>query len=264
METTVIGLNNILSWLDNWPAGLKLNTELSHFLFLLFTSLVKAWEHILIRMEPRIESFIVLVSLFGPFGLTMLLSVVSDLLTITTFHLIVSYHVVCAIHRVMLMTANSLWNLFRSKRYNMLRRRLESSHYDLDQLLLGSMFFTLVTFLFPTSLVYYALFASSRLIILLVSVSLQALTSAMNHFPLFALTLRLKDSARLPGGLVILPLTLESENISVVKVENVPVSFSRIFSEHLDAQAQLLHQHRPARLLYLLATGRSLTSRLPI
>lgn len=43
-ESTVIGLNNILTWLDNWPAGLKLNTELSHFLFLLFTGLVKAWE----------------------------------------------------------------------------------------------------------------------------------------------------------------------------------------------------------------------------
>lgn len=68
---------------------------------------------ILVRIEPRIEGLIILVSLFGPFGLTMLLSVISDLLTITTFHLIVSYHVICAIHRVMLTTANSLWNLFR-------------------------------------------------------------------------------------------------------------------------------------------------------
>ncbi|KLO14228.1 Gpi1-domain-containing protein [Schizopora paradoxa] len=257
METTVIGLNRILTWLDNWPAGLKLNTELSHFLFLLFTGLAKAWEYVLIRVEPRIESLIILVSVFGPFGLTMLLSVISDLLTITTFHLIVSYHIMCVIHRVMLTTANSLWNLFRSKRYNTLRRRLESSHYDLDQLLLGSMFFTLVTFLFPTSLVYYALFASSRLLILSVSVSIQALTSAMNHFPLFALTLRLKDPARLPGGIVLLS---RSEDLPVVDVINVPISLSRLFSEHLEAQATLLQRHRPMRLLYLLTSGKSLTS----
>lgn len=70
---------------------------------------------VLIRIESRIENFIVLVSLFGPFGLTMLLSVLSDLLTITTFHLIVSYKIACVIHGAMLTAANSLWNLFRSE-----------------------------------------------------------------------------------------------------------------------------------------------------
>jgi hypothetical protein len=45
------------------------------------------------------------------------------------------------------------------KRYNVLRDRIDSWDYDIDQLLFGTMLFTLVAFLFPTVLAYYVLFA---------------------------------------------------------------------------------------------------------
>jgi hypothetical protein len=45
------------------------------------------------------------------------------------------------------------------KRYNVLRRRTDSWEYDTDQLLFGTILFTLLAFLFPTVLAYYALFA---------------------------------------------------------------------------------------------------------
>jgi phosphatidylinositol glycan class Q protein len=41
-----------------------------------------------------------------------------------------------------------------------LRNRVEPTEYDLDQLLLGSILFTLVAFLFPTVLAYYLVFAA--------------------------------------------------------------------------------------------------------
>lgn len=46
------------------------------------------------------------------------------------------------------------------KRYNVLRNRIDSWDYDVDQLLFGTILFTLVAFLFPTVLVYYLVFAS--------------------------------------------------------------------------------------------------------
>lgn len=45
------------------------------------------------------------------------------------------------------------------KRFNVLRNRTDSWEYDLDQLLFGTILFTLLAFLFPTVLAYYALFA---------------------------------------------------------------------------------------------------------
>ena len=36
-------MRHALKWLDNWPVGLKLNTELSHFFYLSFIALNDAW-----------------------------------------------------------------------------------------------------------------------------------------------------------------------------------------------------------------------------
>ena len=104
---------------------------------------------------------------------------------------------------------------YLGKRYNVLRNRIDSWEYDMDQLLFGTILFTLLAFLFPTVLVYYALFATvgsclrllidrscpakARFIILLLLASMEFLLTLVNHFPLFALMLSVKDARRLPG-----------------------------------------------------------------
>lgn len=50
------------------------------------------------------------------------------------------------------------------KRRNILRNRTDTWSYDIDQLLFGTVLFTLLAFLFPTALVYYVLFAGVRAI----------------------------------------------------------------------------------------------------
>jgi phosphatidylinositol glycan class Q protein len=101
------------------------------------------------------------------------------------------------------------------KRYNTLRNRTDPWDYDVDQLLLGTILFTLAAHFFPTILVYYTLFAlvrtfsclgtslsvldQIRLGIIILYASCETLLAFMNHFPLFALMLRCKDPQRLPG-----------------------------------------------------------------
>jgi hypothetical protein len=124
------------------------------------------------------------------------------------------------------------------KRYNVLQRRLDSWDYSLDQLLLGTMLFTLVTFLSPTIIVYYGLFATvsdlamiiltltsylkARLAIMLLHATLETPLAFMNHFPLFVLMLRVKDPLRLPGGIVFVPS--KQSNAAEIKVRVVLAS----------------------------------------
>jgi phosphatidylinositol glycan class Q protein len=49
--------------------------------------------------------------------------------------------------------------LLSGKRFNVLRNRTDTWEYDTDQLLFGTILFTLLTFLFPPVLAYNALFA---------------------------------------------------------------------------------------------------------
>ena len=130
-------------------------------------------------MASRLPTIVYIIGIFGMGGLTMILSLSSDLLSLLTIHIYVSYLAATTACRRILLTAGSLWNLFRGtfcaltlkilpthtrfelgKRYNVLQNRLDSWDYSLDQLLLGTMLFTLVAFLSPTVLVYYGLFAA--------------------------------------------------------------------------------------------------------
>ena len=156
-------------------------------------------------------------SIFG--GITLAISLLMDVLAVLlTPHIFICYILARAVYARVGGTLGSLWALFRGKRYNVLRNRMDSWEYDLDQLLFGTVLFTLLAFLFPTVLVYYALFAvvsrtwnsfsfsilfwydaQLRLITLLIQASMETLLAFMNHFPLFALMLRIKDPWRLPG-----------------------------------------------------------------
>jgi hypothetical protein len=56
------------------------------------------------------------------------------------------------------------------KKNNKLRGRVDDAQYSLDQLLLGTLMFSSLVFLFPTVAVYYFLFSVCRLSVILVQV----------------------------------------------------------------------------------------------
>jgi len=129
----------------------------------------------------------------------MPLALCSDLISLFTLHIHCFYVASARIYGWQLTIINSLFHLFRGKKRNVLRNRIDSCDYELDQLLLGTILFTLLTFLLPTVAVFYFACALARSGIIFVKAILDTQLAALNHFPLFALMLRMKDSGRLPG-----------------------------------------------------------------
>ncbi len=96
---------------------------------------------------------------------------------------------------------------------------MDSYDYDLDQLFLGTLLFTISLFLLPTVLTYYSFFvmvsihsfsmprlelaAYTLVKIRLTSLGFQAtcetILALFNTFPLFAVMLRVKEPSRIPG-----------------------------------------------------------------
>ncbi|KAH9903313.1 N-acetylglucosaminyl transferase component-domain-containing protein [Cubamyces lactineus] len=243
-----------LLWLNNWPAGLKLNTELSQFYCHTLIGVVSAWGWLLERAAPYLPALIWAIGIAGCCGMTMIVSLLSDTLSLFTMHLYACYIISATIFRHQLSLAGSLWNLFRGKRYNVLRNRIDTWDYDLDQLLLGTILFTLLAFLYPTVLTYYALFATARLAVMMIHAVLDTATALLNHFPLFALLLRVKDPLRLPGGVCVQrskkgPLVLTSQ----------PAPLSSIFRHYAHLAGRLTTHYHPLRMLRQLASGRLMT-----
>lgn len=129
----------------------------------------------------------------------MPIAMFSDLLSILTVHIYSFYLASARIYNWQLTILISLFHLFRGKKHNVLRNRIDSCDYDLDQLLVGTIVFCLLLFLLPTVVVFYLNFAIARMVIISLKASFDTLLSCLNHFPLFALMLRIKDPQRLPG-----------------------------------------------------------------
>lgn len=129
----------------------------------------------------------------------MPLSLASDFLSLSTLHIHCFYIASARIYSWQLTIITSLFHLFRGKKRNVLRNRIDSCDYELDQLLLGTILFTLLFFLLPTVVVFYATFALARVGVIVVKASLDGCLACLNHFPLFAGMLRVKDPMRLPG-----------------------------------------------------------------
>ena len=212
---TVEGLRDMILWLMDWPAGLKLNNELAVFLGDLILWVIDCWRgiyqpHLALNsvlifaecvssLRPYLPHVIYFVGFSSFAGATMPIALFSDLLSLLTVHIYCFYTASARIFHWQLTIIVSLFHLFRGKKHNVLRNRIDSCDYDLDQLLLGTILFTLLFFLLPTVIVFYLTFTSARVAIISLKASLDTLLACLNHFPLFALMLRVKDSRRLPG-----------------------------------------------------------------
>ncbi|KAK7202930.1 N-acetylglucosaminyl transferase component family protein [Myxozyma melibiosi] len=200
-EFLTTGLRQTIEWLMDWPGGLKLNNELVAFFGELFLWVIEFWSSTLRLLRPCLPDLIYFFGLSGFVGATFPIALIADLISFLTIQIYSCYLASARIYNWQLTSLESLFHLFRGKRRNVLRNRIDSVDYDLDQLLLGTLLFTLLTFLLPTVLVFYLTFAGSRLGIIIVNAILESSLALLNHFPLFAIMLRLKDSKRLPGGI---------------------------------------------------------------
>ncbi|PLW17734.1 hypothetical protein PCANC_09073 [Puccinia coronata f. sp. avenae] len=250
---TVTLIKRALRWTNSYPVGLKLNDQLGQAFCLCANMTVDFWHiHVLKHAYLILPKMIWTAGLVSLFGSTFALAVASDLLTIATFHLWIIYRVFTVIFDCQLRFLSVLFNIFRGRKYNVLRNRNEPAMYQLDQLILGTIFFTLAIFLFPTILAFYMLTSTTRVVIVWTHGIIGTGLSLLNHFPLFVVMLRFKDPARLPSGVCFVPV---AQGPAHFKLKNKPVGLAWIFSDYISLWANLTAHYSPRLLLYHLCTG---------
>ncbi|KAL5116793.1 pig-Q [Pleosporales sp. CAS-2024a] len=266
------GLRRMIIWLMGWPGGLKLNTELADFLGDLFLWVIDYWAGCISLLRPYLPFLIKVLSLSAFGGATMPISMFMDLLSLLTLHIHSFYIASARIFNWQLTIMASLFHLFRGKKRNVLRNRIDSCDYDLDQLLLGTILFTLQFFLLPTVFVFYLTFACARVAVISLKAALEIGLACLNHFPLFAVMLRLKDPARLPGGIafeilhhhhhpppVLAPRHHHHQSPSIptahVLLKSVPLSLRAMFNPYFELGTRIRKHYLTPSVLLNLASG---------
>lgn len=264
---TVEGMKGMISWLMNLPGGLKLNQELGSFLGDLFLWVIDYWADTMTSIRPHLPRVIYAIGFSSFAGASMPIALFSDLLSILTLHIYSFYIASARIYNWQLSIIISLFHLFRGKKRNVLRNRIDSCDYDLDQLLIGTILFTLLIFLLPTVLVFYLTFASARMAIIMLKATLEMLLACLNHFPLFALMLRVKDSKRLPGGIrfelkntraivaVFDNSTDTTTPISYIHLKSTPLPFRAMFHQYFQLGQRIRKHYVSPHVILCLMTG---------
>ncbi|ETI29456.1 hypothetical protein G647_01909 [Cladophialophora carrionii CBS 160.54] len=289
-EYTIKGLKRMIRWLMSYPGGLKLNTELAAFLGDLFLWVIEYWSStIFLLILPRLPTIVYVIGCSSFAGASMPIAIFSDLLSLLTIHIYSFYVASARIFNWQLTIIVSLFHLFRGKKRNVLRNRIDNCDYDLDQLLLGTILFTLLFFLLPTVVVFYLTFASARMAIIALKATLDTCLACLNHFPLFALMLRIKDSQRLPGGIHFQLLDTEQSkvpysdekghqesqddtadddsdeegegedfatSVAYIRLTSTPLALRQIFEQYFQLWARIHQHYLSPKVVFRLLTGR--------
>ncbi|KAI9052493.1 hypothetical protein LZ554_003837 [Drepanopeziza brunnea f. sp. 'monogermtubi'] len=263
-DYSIEALQTTLAWLMDYPAGLKLNNELAAFLGDLFLWVIDHWSSCIEALNPLLPHAIWFIGFSSFAGASMPIALFSDLLSVLTLHIYSFYLASARIYNWQYTILLSLFQLFRGKKHNVLRKRIDSCDYDLDQLLLGTILFTLLFFLLPTVIVFYLTFACARMAIISLKASLDTLLACLNHFPLFALMLRLKDSQRLPAGISfelrdtqqLVDTALRTPPTSHIYLKSVPLTFRAMFQQYFQLGHRIRKHYLSPRVLLCLATGK--------
>ncbi|XP_077172659.1 phosphatidylinositol N-acetylglucosaminyltransferase subunit Q isoform X2 [Paroedura picta] len=193
-------LQDLLQWLMGVPAGLKMNRALDQVLGRFFLYHIHLWISYIHLMSPFIEMILWYVALSACLGLTVALSILSDIIALLTFHIYCFYVYGARLYCMKIYGLSSLWRLFRGKKWNVLRQRVDSCSYDLDQLFIGTLLFTILLFLLPTTALYYLVFTLLRLLVVIVQGLIHLLVDLVNSLPFYSVLLRLCRSYRLASG----------------------------------------------------------------
>ncbi|KFR16455.1 Phosphatidylinositol N-acetylglucosaminyltransferase subunit Q [Opisthocomus hoazin] len=221
-------LQDLLQWLMGAPAGLKMNRALDQVLGRFFLYHIHLWISYIHLMSPFIEMILWYVGLSACLGLTVALCILSDIIALLTFHIYCFYVYGARLYCLKIYGLSSLWRLFRGKKWNVLRQRVDSCSYDLDQLFIGTLLFTILLFLLPTTALYYLVFTLLRLLVVIVQGLIHLLVDLIDSLPLYSIILRLCRSYRLAAGVKFRVLEQQDGKPLRLLMQINPLSYSSV------------------------------------
>eukprot|EP00474_Spongospora_subterranea_P009569 CRZ10027.1 hypothetical protein [Spongospora subterranea] len=248
-------------WLMGLPAGMKLNFALDQALGLMVLYGIDFWNAITTVLTPLEHLIIVGVSIMAVFGTSIAVACAIDLLSMMTTHILFIHTAFSRLYSLALSALSALSKLFSGKKRNVLQRRVDSCHFDVDQLLLGTILFTLIFFLFPTVAIYYLFFAIVRFLIMLVEAGLCLLMATFNSFPFFELAVFFFDKGRLPSGIRVEVLPSSTPSCAYLLLHSCGASLHNVFERCLRVTQSVLTRYSLSESLISLLYGSLIPSR---
>ncbi|KAH9128031.1 hypothetical protein AeMF1_001727 [Aphanomyces euteiches] len=199
-------LKTHVTWLVDAPAGFKINVALALSLGKGIHLMVDVSQYAIDALSPYVDIILYVASAASIFGLSVQLGLLYDFVEFVTLQTYYLYLYFSKLHRVQFDLLSSLWRLFLGKKKNMLRDRVDSREYDVTQLLVGTLLFTIVFFVVATNSVFYLYFCLVRCIVLAIQTATWTAIVCSQMVPLFSIALWFQDKYQFPADVYLRPV----------------------------------------------------------
>ncbi|KAF3787347.1 Phosphatidylinositol N-acetylglucosaminyltransferase subunit q [Nymphaea thermarum] len=198
--------NNILRsgcvWLMGVPAGFKLNTELAEMLGVISLNVIQVWSTFWFFMRPFLRCFAIGLSISGIlFGMTVAEALCLDMIFLVTSHLSTLNWLISLLYAQQLQALASLWRIFRGRKWNPLRLRLDSYDYSVKEHVVGSLLFSPLLLLLPTTSVFYIFFTIINSTITFICIFIEVSISILHAIPCPEIFFWIIQPRRFPSGI---------------------------------------------------------------
>ncbi|XP_024013026.1 phosphatidylinositol N-acetylglucosaminyltransferase subunit GPI1 isoform X2 [Eutrema salsugineum] len=188
-------------WLMGVPAGFKLNTELAGVLGMVSLNVIQIWSTLWFFMASFIFYLIRAIAIMGiTFGATVSAAFVIDAITFATLHITALHWAITLVYSHQIQALAALWRLFRGRKLNPLRQRLDSYGYTVKQHVVGSLLFTPLLLLLPTTSVFYIFFTITSTTINSICMLIEFTISIIHATPYAEIMMWLFRRKRFPSG----------------------------------------------------------------
>lgn len=122
-------LERQVKWLMGLPAGFKPNPNLDNFLGHLMLDIIWLWNFITTELTQYEGIMFRYFGLCGVMGINIQLAICHDVLFFCSTHIFILYTVFAVVYKHLLEMFGTLMRLFRGKKYNVLRKRLDGNNF---------------------------------------------------------------------------------------------------------------------------------------
>ncbi|KAF3656655.1 putative protein phosphatase 2C 55-like [Capsicum annuum] len=209
-------------WLMGNPAGFKLNTELAGVLGTISLIAIQIWSTLWWLLGFFLIHLIKVVAVFGSlFGLTAAAALIIDTISLATTHVSALQWLLTLLYSWQIQAVDALWRLFRGRKWNPLRQRLDSYAYSVEQHVVGSLLFTPLLLLLPTTSLFYIFFTIMKTTISFVCIAIQFGIAIIHATPYIKIFFWFTRRKRFPSGLWFEIILCQRNAINSAEVESV-------------------------------------------
>lgn len=189
------------------PGGFHPNPNLSQFLGCAIIDLISIWNYFTTALIQGQYVIMNNLSFTGLIGQTVQVALIHDMmLVVCSSHIFLMYTIVAYIYNYILKFLITLINLFNGKKFNIMRNRVDSNNFSIQEFYLGVLIVALILFLLPTLAIFYFLaFIKQMISVLFMQTYLLTIQIILCNFPFHLLKFVMAHPFIIPNSINVQP-----------------------------------------------------------